>query len=678
MIAEKYPKSSNSRSGVAAQVDGIRLRLWLAALLTLSGTQVRATTPAFLDSVKNHLAKTQVPLEQMNCLYTLSYEYGLIEPKTGILYARRCLDIARRHQNTSFQLNAYNGMANAYETMGKYDSALNYHQRSYEISLLLGDQGKTALTIHNIALCRKQLGQYREALADYLRAHRILDRLKAYNPRTHYHISEMYMKTGDWKLARYHAELGIVQSQRFNMGYISYSMQVNLARCMIHEGKYDSALQVLNAAVKGLRGHTDQKALADGLNALGELHLQRSNNRQAYAAFTEEERIHRTLKNVQGLYLACINRAMSMVTAPISDREGARMLLQESEVLKNRLNGNADMLAEGMLRSARVYQISGDWKKALLGYHAAYRLRDSLFTLEKYRQLGELQLQFETEKKQYAIDSLRQSNILKNAELISKNRELRQRNIILALGALLVILSGVLFYAHGQRRKWRTRLEKELAIRRAEENERMRLARDIHDDLGSGLSKISFLSDMLVRDQAASTAQTSHAKSISETAGELVVNMRDLIWALNPSNTSLSGLIARIREYTSDYLEDYHIEPILQLPEDADATPITKESHRHILMVLKECLNNAVKHSGASRIVVTVEILDDVFRMRIQDNGSGFEQNNSQGNGLFNMKSRMASLGGSLELISRKEDGTLVQAVLPLKSMLPAITTNVV
>jgi signal transduction histidine kinase len=114
------------------------------------------------------------------------------------------------------------------------------------------------------------------------------------------------------------------------------------------------------------------------------------------------------------------------------------------------------------------------------------------------------------------------------------------------------------------------------------------------------------------------------------------------------------------------------------LPEDADATPITKESHRHILMVLKECLNNAVKHSGASRIVVTVEILDDVFRMRIQDNGSGFEQNNSQGNGLFNMKSRMASLGGSLELISRKEDGTLVQAVLPLKSMLPAITTNVV
>jgi len=196
------------------------------------------------------------------------------------------------------------------------------------------------------------------------------------------------------------------------------------------------------------------------------------------------------------------------------------------------------------------------------------------------------------------------------------------------------------------------------------------MAKDIHDDLGSGLSKIKFLTELVATKSANNPEITSNIKSISETATFLVENMRDLIWALNPENTKLQNLIARIREYSSDYLTDFPIELIINIKEEIPDREITKEAHRNIFFIVKECLQNVVKHAGASVVKLNIDLSDNAFKMSIIDNGKGFAENdNKRGNGLKNIKQRVAAVNGVINFGTMQEKGLSLNFIVPIKNI---------
>lgn len=651
--------------------------LVLTCVTGLSATVAFSVTPRFLDSMKTQLSKaTSVP-DKLGCLYTLSYEYGLVNPRIGIRYGEECLKLAISTGNQFYQIHGNNGIANAYETLGKFDSALLFHTASYRAALGYKEPHRIALAISNMALCKKELGRYHEALDEFLRAYRILETLKRYNPRVHYFIAEMYIKTGQWAEARRHAMIGYQKSQAFGEPYLGYNMQIILSRCLLHAGKTDSARQMIETALMGLRRNIDRVSLAAGMQTRAELNLQSGQVLQAARDFEEELQLHLSSNNNKGRYLSRINLAYSLSQLPGFDKARIRGLLAQAEADAMQIRTNAEVLREGLSRAATVYERLGEWQTALASFKRFEQLRDSLTGVETMRQLHELQTRYETEKKERAIAGLTLSNRLKSAE----NNKLRLRNIAFLLSTVVLLLLVLLLYARYQRRVARIRAEKEKAIREAEENERLRLAKDIHDDLGSGLSKISFLSELLLRDTALTPDKSAHARSIADTTSGLVVNMRDLIWALNPSNISLSGLITRIREYASDYLEECQIALLSDLPpvsKPDHSPPITKESHRHLLMVVKESLNNTVKHAGASKVEIRVQLDAGAFCISIQDNGRGFDAVRDGGNGIHNMQNRIRSIGGSFEIRSIPGQGTGIFISVPLSAMRPVNTTNVV
>src|SRR5690606_20909146 len=131
------------------------------------------------------------------------------------------------------------------------------------------------------------------------------------------------------------------------------------------------------------------------------------------------------------------------------------------------------------------------------------------------------------------------------------------------------------------------------------EQERLRIARDLHDDLGAGLSKIKLLSNVASSKSAYAPIQ-KEIQALSATASDLVGNMRDMVWALNPENTTLDYLVARIREYAHEYLEDFPIDLVLNTPREIPMMNITKEANRNIFFAIKECLQNMVRHSEAT------------------------------------------------------------------------------
>lgn len=637
------------------------LTIWLKTL---------ATTPAYLDSTRKALQSITNSKEKLNTLYILSYEYGLINPQKGIEYGEQCLELAKKENNLLFQLNGYNGIANAYETLADFEKAKTYHNKSYEIAKKMNEPARMALTLFNVGLCEKQLGNYKSALKIYLRSYHILQKEKSYNPRIHFYLGEIYIRLNDYNQGEFHSRLGVEKCIEFNHDYIIYNLKINLSKCLYHKGQKDSAFVLLENTLQGLKKHTDIISIALCNNALAELYLQEKNYQKALKYYSDELLIQKELKNLNGIYLATLNKAFVLSKLSVSNKLEIENYLRENEKIFPLIYKNCDVLFEVYSKTSEIYEIINQPTLALNQYKKLLVIKDSLLNKEKLQEIIEFQTKYETEKKEQEILTLKQHDLINSMEIAAKTNEVKIRNILIIMSficlTLLIILSLFIF----QKQKNKAKQEKHKAIQETEENERLRMAKDIHDDLGSGLSKINFLSELISQNLKGNSQMIESANSISETAKNLVVNMRDLIWALTPGNMTLSGLIARIREYSSDYLEDVSIELRISSSDDIPDTEITKESYRTVIMILKESLNNIVKHSKANIVTIDFKLQEESLSILIKDNGIGILNNNKIGNGLKNMENRCQSIGGVFSMLSDKENGTKINLKFELSKII--------
>jgi signal transduction histidine kinase len=233
--------------------------------------------------------------------------------------------------------------------------------------------------------------------------------------------------------------------------------------------------------------------------------------------------------------------------------------------------------------------------------------------------------------------------------------------IFLALAG--VVTGAVRIDINRRVRRKTLELEKQHALNM----ERLRISKDVHDDIGSGLSRISLLSEMAARKIRDNQMPEKDLGSISAITKELVDNMRDLIWVLNPENTTLENLITRIREYCADYLDGLPVDTQFSFPDTVPPLNISREVQRNIFSTVKEAVNNCVKHSGATRILIAARVDREHFILIISDNGRGFEECEArkEGNGLRNMKHRIDVTGGIFEIVSGKGSGTQITISVP-------------
>jgi ligand-binding sensor domain-containing protein/signal transduction histidine kinase len=227
--------------------------------------------------------------------------------------------------------------------------------------------------------------------------------------------------------------------------------------------------------------------------------------------------------------------------------------------------------------------------------------------------------------------------------------------IIIVLVLLITALIVIVRYVFTRQLRERVLvLQKEQAIQK----ERNRISRDMHDDLGSGLTKIAIMSE--VAKQKLKKDEDKHQlDSISDSARSLVDNLNEIIWALNPRNDNLDSLMAYIRSYSTKYLETFDINCSFMYPDSIPKIDLSEEKRRNIFLVVKESLHNIVKHSAAKEVKISLETTGDTFTITIQDNGKGFDvSDNYSGNGLRNMFQRMQSIGGAYSITSQGQ-GTI-------------------
>ena len=201
------------------------------------------------------------------------------------------------------------------------------------------------------------------------------------------------------------------------------------------------------------------------------------------------------------------------------------------------------------------------------------------------------------------------------------------------------------------------------------ERERARISQDMHDDVGASLTRISILSD-LAKNKDDITGETKQwLGQISDTSRGVMEEMSQIIWALNPKNDTLAGLVAYLRRFVNEYLEPTTIDCTFDLPETMPYQPLGVEVRRNVYLVVREALHNVVKHSGATKVVLSLKIEDYRFKIKIKDNGKGFDPGNLEfpGNGLVNMKKRMNDIGGEFLIHSGNGEGTEIELMVLTK-----------
>lgn len=224
-----------------------------------------------------------------------------------------------------------------------------------------------------------------------------------------------------------------------------------------------------------------------------------------------------------------------------------------------------------------------------------------------------------------------------------------------------IFIVGFKTYYRRKLEKQRAALEKQQAI----EKERTRIATDMHDDLGAGLSRIKFLSQSILNKKMNDEVMTTELEKITSFSDEMSEKMGEIIWALNEKNDTLADLVAYTRSYAVEYLANHNIECEADTPLHLPGTFITGEIRRNIFLSVKECLHNIVKHAQATRVFFSVQ-LNEKVQIIIHDNGRGIDWNDQRAfsNGIQNIEKRMKDIRGTVSFSNN--NGVEVSMTIPL------------
>ncbi len=541
-----------------------------------------------------------------------------------------------------------NGMC--WWALDNYDEALESTLAGLTIFKEIGDQFSIIKSYSNIGRIYASKGNLSDALKyqmDYLK----IAEETGNNPEiiiAYIDIANIYFQLGDKEEAKrnYMASLKIAEKSGDKL-----SMAVLYNNLGGVENNQEKALVYFQNALRIQVEFGNKSSMAKCHNNIGGIHMDLGNYQEAKKHFLEAL----TLNEETGSQAAVSGSygQLGKLSMFLGEYQSARMYLEKGLSIAQ-LVGNISNLSFIYRNIYLLDSAEGDFKQSLESYKLHNLYLDSLRGEESTNKISQLKLQYETEKKDQEIELLNKDNEIKSLQL-SKQKAIRHGMIA---GIILLFLAGFFLFRSFRLRK---KLEQQQAII----SERRRISADLHDDVGSGLSRIMLLTE-LVKNEARTPEMKQEAEKIAGISKELSANISEIIWALNANNDTLESLVAYIRRYAAEFFEDAAVKLKISTHGGIAEIPLSGEKRRDIFYTVKEALHNIMKHSGASEAELSFTLNEGELAVEIRDNGRGIPEEPSKvhGNGLNNMRQRMEAVRGSFSI--ENHEGTKITMKVPV------------
>lgn len=511
-------------------------------------------------------------------------------------------------------INTNNNIANVYSLQGNNTQALKHYLDNLKIEDEIGDKRAIGNTENSIGNIYESMGNYSEAMKNYSTALKIYEEIgyKQGVADVYNNIGILYTEKGDYKeaLKNYLTGLKICESIGDNRNIVA--AYINLADLNIRFKKIAETKKYLIKSLRLAEEIGNKMDRAASYITFGELYIQMQQLPEAKEYL------------IKGLLL--------------SKEIGAKYLTR---------NCYADL--------AKVDSITGDFKSANQYLKLYGEIKDSILYEESNRTIAQLKIQYEIEKKDKEIALLNNENKITVAKL-EKQRIIKY--VVFSFSVLIVLIA--LLIVNNIRTKNKAR-----QLTNAN-NIRQRISRDLHDEIGAGLTSISMVCE---QGKIKAANKISHElllyDKISAQSRNISEQLNEVVWATNPENDNLSSLLSYIRNYVSKFFEDSSIKYSLSLPDEMPDLPLKPDMSRNLFYVLKEVMNNCVKHSGASLIEILFRFDNDKnYLLWVNDNGKGIDIDSLpplHRNGFGNMRRRIEDINGKFEISSELGKGTHIK-----------------
>jgi signal transduction histidine kinase len=428
-----------------------------------------------------------------------------------------------------------------------------------------------------------------------------------------------------------------------------------------YKGDYDEALKRYNASLKIAQSLKDSVGIAYALNFIAGVQTIQKKFDDAEKNLLQALEIRKNLKD--SFTIALTYTDLGATLSAKGDRAKAASYLAASNQMAEKIH-YPELMSNNYNELGSIAQQQGDFQKALDYYQKRAAIRDSLFSMEKTKQIEELNTKYETIKKEQEIQQQR-------------FRITRQKLLIAGISVLLVL--GILLGASQYKRyklKQETRLKNALlkqqeqatrAVIEAEEKERQRIAKDLHDGVGQMMSAAKMNLSAFESEMKFTGADQQLAfEKIIQLVDESCREVRSVSHNMMPNALLKNNLSLAIREFV-DKLDQKKLQVHLYtegLDERLDSNVETV-----FYRVIQECVNNVIKHSGANELDISIVKDKDGISATIDDNGKGFDitdKDKFDGMGLKNIITRVEYLRGTVDFDSTPGKGTLVALHVPI------------
>lgn len=296
--------------------------------------------------------------------------------------------------------------------------------------------------------------------------------------------------------------------------------------------------------------------------------------------------------------------------------------------------------------------------------------------LQKEMQNLQIQESISDAEKKFQVAQKEEELAVKELLLTKSALENRKKDFYLVMMIVIsvaLVLISMLFLRNMRQRSKLFKIErdnlakeKEVSVLKANidgaKAERTRIAKELHDDLGTGLTSIRFLAERLSTPEQ--QQQIDNATRIKQSARTLTEQMNEIVWSMNTESDSLAELLIYIRTKIAAFLEENDIDFAFDMPAEIPDKTLSGLFRRQVYLTIKEAVNNAVKHAATSRIDIQIRVEPDLI-ITVRDHGKGFSEDEQwgAGHGIRNMKDRVQSLSGQIEISF--ENGTRVRITIP-------------
>lgn len=590
----------------------------------------------------------------------------------GIKYLKASIHIHDSLNNEYGMLLAHTNLGNIYKSIGRYQESMEQQKKVLLLSKSLNDTLSMAYAYVNIGSILIDEGKYESGTQNLLKGLKILENQGDFSAQILVmgNIASAFEKVENYSTALFYLDRALRLAEKHKIySHLPTLYQVK-GEAYMGLKEYKKANSQFKNGYKYALKNDDIFLQIELIGNLGNSFEKLNRMEEAIFYYTKAIVQARKYK-VKATEFKCLCNVSDLMIRQ-SQPEKSKLMLKRAWVLAKELNIKKIYLLY-YASAIRLARMKMDATEILKVYDQYFLYRDSIMPDNIQTSMSEANVKYETEKKANQIQLLRQNEKIKNLELKAEKLQVEKRNYLISAGLLIFsIIGGYTYYAFKKEKKL-SKEKRRLAIKETEAHERSRIARDIHDDLGSGLSRIRFLTEGLEKEQENEVFQKKIG-AINTTAFSLVENMRDLIWGLNPENNTLENLFVRINEYTTDYLEEFPIESNVIFPSEIPEVIVSNEISRNLFSIVKEIIHNVVKHTEARKFEIFITCDSKSFTLTAKDDGKGFEAMHiSKGNGLKNIRKRVEMING--EIIFNSEQGSEISIQIEYESLLSKNTT---